>query len=256
MRNVLSGTEASTKLRLHFQVSGLNSFDSSISVTPCLRTKLVCDSPKGCAMMLNSLKYLVALVGIVLVSACAPTVYTDADPSKDFSTLRTFSWANLPPLIKTGDHPVSALTEANVTNALRAELERKGYQFVSSGAADFAVSYTMGARDKIELRQYPVSYTSTYSTWGWGGRYYGRGYRGPYGTFGPPVTTTEAVNVTEGTLSVDVFDVASRRPIWHAQASRRLSASELSTVSEERSSEIAATILSEFPARSAVAAAQ
>lgn len=200
---------------------------------------------------LKPLKHLAVLVlfGLAL-TACAPAVYTDSDPNEDFSQLKTFTWAKNPPLIKTGDHPISPLTETRMTDALKAAFEAKGYQFVPSGQADFAVSYTMGARDKIELRQYPAPYVNSYSSWAWGGRYYGGGYRAPYGAFGPPVTVSEPVTVTEGTLSVDAFDVRSQRPIWHAQASKRLSNAELAGASPERLSEAATTILKEFPSRS------
>lgn len=201
-------------------------------------------------------RYAALALMALLVSACAPTVYSDSDPNEDFSDLRTFTWAKNPPLIKTGDHPISALVAANMTEALKAEFQRKGYSFVSSGAADFSVSYTMGARDKIELRQYPAPYVGSYNSWTWGRGYYGPGYRAPYGGFGPPITTTEPVTVTEGTLSVDAFDVSTRRPIWHAQASRRLSNSELAGASQQRLAEAAATILADFPARTSVVATE
>ncbi|MBK0329204.1 DUF4136 domain-containing protein [Rhodobacteraceae bacterium F11138] len=188
--------------------------------------------------------------GFALV-ACAPAVYTDSDPDEDFARLRTFTWAKNPPLIKTGDHPISALTAANMADALKAEFQRKGYRFVPTGAADFAVSFTMGARDKIELRQYPAPYVSTYDAWAWGGRYYGPGYRVPYTAFGPPMTQPEPVSVTEGTFSVDVFDTRIKRPIWHAQAKKRLNDAELAGASAQRLAQAAQTILKEFPARTA-----
>lgn len=200
---------------------------------------------------MNTLRFL-TIWGLFLfaVSSCLPAVYSDSDPNEDFSALRTFTWAKDPPLIKTGDHPISPLVATNMTDALKAEFESKGYQFVSSGAADFAVSYTMGARDKIELRQYPAPYVGSYSRWGWGRGYYGPGYRAPYGAFGPPIPTTEQVTVTEGTLSVDAFDVKTQRPIWHAQASRRLSNAELAGASQQRLAEAAKNILVDFPAKS------
>ncbi len=189
---------------------------------------------------------LASLIGVLMVAlmACSPVVYTDTDAGHDFSTLRTFTWAQTPPVITSGEHPISPLAKAKMTAAIRAEFERKGYRFVRSGPADFAVSYTLGARDKIELRQYPASYVSSYNSWVWGGRYYGVGYRPPFGTAFP---TTREVEVTVGTLSVDAFDTRSRRPIWHEQASRRLSQAELAGQSDTLLVQAARTVLSEFP---------
>ncbi len=190
------------------------------------------------------LNILSTVIVAAALSACSPVVYSDADPTKDFSSLRTFSWAQDPPLIKTGDHPISPLTSQNMATAIRAAFEAKGYRFVSSGQADFAVSFTMGARDEIQLRSYPVSYMDTYDNWGWGRPYYGVGYRPP---FGRTVFQTEEVEVTKGTLSVDAFDVIERRPIWHAQASKSLSDAELAGATATDLFEDAATIVADFP---------
>ncbi|MEM6589672.1 MAG: DUF4136 domain-containing protein [Pseudomonadota bacterium] len=185
-----------------------------------------------------------------LMSACSPVVYTDTDPSFDFAPLRTFTWAKNPPVVTSGDHQISPLAIAKMTTALKAEFERKGYRFVpSSRRADFAVSYTLGARDKIELRHYPTSYTSSFRSWPWGGRYYGFGYSSPF-------PQTREVEVTIGTLGVDAFDTRTRRPVFHAETSRRLSAAELAGTSDALILDAAQTVLSEFPVRGQISTAE
>lgn len=180
------------------------------------------------------------------LSACAPAVFTDTDPSFNFAPVRTFTWAQTPPIVTSGEYPVSPLTAAKMTTALKAEFERKGYRFVrSSRGADIAVSYTLGARDKIELRHYPSTYVGGISAWPWGGRYYGSFYRSPFGSGLPQ---TREVEVTVGTLAVDAFDTRTRRPVWHAQASRRLTEAELAGTSDALILEAAASVLSQFPA--------
>ena len=182
---------------------------------------------------------------VALVSGCGSSVYTDSDPSFNFATVRTFTWAKNPPLVTSGDYPISPLTSAKMTTALKAEFERKGYRFTNSARnADFAVSYTLGARDKIELRQYPTTYVGSLNSWPWGARYYGYGYVSPFGT---SVTQTREVEVTIGTLSVDAFDTRTRRPVWHAQTSKRLSEAELSGTSDALLLEAATSVLSQFP---------
>ncbi|MEM7733963.1 MAG: DUF4136 domain-containing protein [Pseudomonadota bacterium] len=185
-----------------------------------------------------------------LLSACGSAVYTDTDPSFDFAPLRTFTWAKNPPVVTSGDHQISPLAIAKMTTALKAEIERKGYRFVSSARrADFAVSYTLGARDKIELRHYPSTYTTSFRTWPWGARYYGFGYRSPF-------PQTREVEVTIGTLGVDAFDTRTRRPVFHAETSRRLSDAELAGTSDALILDAAETVLSEFPVRGQVPPAQ
>lgn len=185
-----------------------------------------------------------------VLSACSPAVYTDTDPNFDFAPLRSFTWAKSPPVVTSGDYPLSALAVSKMTSALKAEFERKGYRFVRSARqADFAVSYTLGARDKIELRHYPATYTSGFGTWPWGGRYYGFGYRSPF-------PQTREVEVTISTLGVDIFDTRTRRPIWHAETSRRISNAERASPSDARILEAAATVLSQFPVRGQVPASQ
>ncbi|MBT5155706.1 MAG: DUF4136 domain-containing protein, partial [Gammaproteobacteria bacterium] len=47
----------------------------------------------------------------------------------------------------------------------------------------------------------------------WGGR----GYYGPQ-----TYTSTDVRQYTEGTLAVDLYDGATRKPVWHARADRKI----------------------------------
>ncbi|MEO2181230.1 MAG: DUF4136 domain-containing protein [bacterium] len=53
-----------------------------------------------------------------------------------------------------------------------------------------------------------------YGGWGWGGR----GYYG-HSTYS---TSTDARQYTEGTLAVELYDVATDKPVWHAGAVRKI----------------------------------
>ena len=190
------------------------------------------------------LKYILFVL-VALLPGCGASVFTDTDPSFNFANVRTFTWAKNPPLVTSGEYPVSPLTSAKMTTALKAEFERKGYRFTNSARnADIAVSYTLGARDKIELRHYPTTYVSSFRSWPWGARYYGFGYVSPFGT---TISQTREVEVTIGTLSVDAFDTRTRRPVWHAQTSRRISDAELAGASDGLLLEAASSVLSQFP---------
>ena len=93
-------------------------------------------------------------------------------------------------------------------NAAQAALIAKGFTFVEDRKdADFVVSFTMGARDKIRVNNYPVHYRGP-TPWEWGAPYH---------------TEVDVRNYTEGTLAIDIFDVQARSPVWHGWAVRTIS---------------------------------
>ena len=88
----------------------------------------------------------------------------------------------------------------------------KGYKLVSDPEkADFAISYTVGNRDKIKVDSYPATYLAGF---GWGRGYYGGMSMG---------TETRVRQYTEGRLAIDVYDVKSKQPAWHGYAIKRIS---------------------------------
>ena len=94
----------------------------------------------------------------------------------------------------------------------------KGYQLVTeSENADFAISYTVGNRDKIKINSYPSTF---HSRFGWGRGYYGGLYGGMYGIH--TSTETRVRQYTEGKLAIDVYDVKSHQPAWHGWATKRI----------------------------------
>ena len=197
------------------------------------------------------IKYIL-IVPLLLIAACSmgPQVFHDRDPSQDYSSYMSFTWAANPPLIKSGEYPVSSLVEKRMTAAIRTALENKGYSFSKSkSGADFLVSYTMGARDKIEVREYPDLFHDSYLDWEWGRPYFGPGYLPPLSRGWPRETRTEIDEFAQGTLSVDIFDLKRRSPVWHAQASKRLTQQDLNGQTTTDFTEAATTIIESFPTR-------
>jgi len=83
-------------------------------------------------------------------------------------------------------------------------------------SADFVLAFTVGSREEIKVDSYP-SMSAGYAGYGyprhwggWGGAYYGVG------------TETSVRQYTKGMLAIDVFDVASRRPVWHGVATKTI----------------------------------
>lgn len=150
-----------------------------------------------------------------LLGACA-SIQTGSyyDETADFAAYRTFSWVGEDPYIP-GDTsiPVSPLAREKIKNAIRFELEQKGYEFSADSAnADFGVSYTIGTRDKVRIESYPPEF-SVY----WG-RYV------PYQYVYYQRVSKETY--TRGTLGIDIFDLESARPVWHGWAEKTVTESD------------------------------
>ena len=191
------------------------------------------------------------LAQVVLISACAsvttPKVHTSSEPGHDFSTYKTFTWATNPPMIAESEYNIPAIAEKELTDAFKDSLTNKGYTFTDNESdADFAVSFTVGARDKIKVDSYPVRYYENYQSWTWGQGYY------------YPVTRERSINTgftddklsvyQSGSLAVDIYDVKKKRPVWHANGNKRLSKRDFATPGKG-SFAAASTLLASFPIR-------
>ena len=90
---------------------------------------------------------------LALLTGCATTLTarSDYDRSKDFSGLRSYAWITDDPIVTAPGEasPVSPLNRRRIVEAVDAALLRKGYtRAVEPDAADFVVSYTVGARGR------------------------------------------------------------------------------------------------------------
>lgn len=166
-------------------------------------------------------KILTALL-LMAVASCTTTyeakINFDKNSKVDTSNYKTFAWL-------TADKIMAPSDDINPVMKLRvdAEIEKafigKGYQLIDDAEkADFAISYTVGNRDKIKVDSYPATY---HTGFGWGGGYYGGHYGGMYGAH--MHTETRVRQYTEGKLAIDVYDVKSHQPAWHGWAVKRLS---------------------------------
>jgi hypothetical protein len=156
---------------------------------------------------------------------------SDFDSTAPFDTYRTFAWVGEEP----GRLPGGAETETvdpllarRIRESIESHLEARGYRKLDDpAAADFAVSFSVGRREKIEIYSSP---TLSGGYWGYGGWYAG--------------STVWANSYTEGTLAVDVFDGRSHLAVWHGWASKRISQTMDRAAAVE---EVVSAILARFP---------
>lgn len=171
---------------------------------------------------------MLALVG------CAATLRVDSDfdASAEFGHFHSFAWIREDPLIQSAASPtrISPLNQRRIRQAIEAELARKGFEMASDRtAADFVVSYTVGARDRIEVNNYPAPFI-----WNglWGRRYYA-----------PP---TELQAYQEGQLAIDIFDGKTHQPVWHGSATKRITDADRKDARRQIDAAVQA-ILARFP---------
>ncbi len=179
------------------------------------------------------------LLAAVLAAGCAGVrAQSDFDPNARFESYRTFAWLNAEPgsLPREGAPEAGAtaihvdpLLKRRIAEAIETQLGARGFRRVADrDSADFVVTFTVGARDKVEVYSDPVVYG------GYGGRY-GGWYSG---------SNVSARTYTEGTLAVDIFDGKSHQAVWHGWATKRVSES---TNREQIVDQVVTAIMKKFP---------
>jgi hypothetical protein len=187
----------------------------------------------------------VALTGIVVLivvlAACTTLeVGSDFDRQATFANYHTFAIMHRAHRNADAQNP---LVSQRAEDAIVGELTALGYQLVTDAAsADFVVDFTIGSRERTDINTYPAPY----ATMGWTGWGYGPGWWGaPY--WG---TNVDVRQVREGTLSIDVFDGRSHRPVWHGWAKKELSRRDIED-SEEPIRKAVTAVLAKFPPKQA-----
>lgn len=172
-----------------------------------------------------------AWVGLFLQSCATMQVGSDFDRSATFSGYHAFSW-----MVREHHGSQNPLVVQRARDAIQAALTNKGYVAVSETAtADFVVDFTIGARDRTDVQSYPAPYDGPY--WGY------PGWWGPY--WG---TAVDVRTYREGTLSIDIFDAHTHRPVWHGWAKKQLTSSDVEH-SEAPIRAAVDSVLSHFPPR-------
>lgn len=159
----------------------------------------------------------------LLLAACAttPRVEVAHDPEADFARYRTFGFQE--PLRTDRAEGTRTVLSQVLRNLTRAELESRGYRYAESGA-DLLLDFSVDTREKVEsypdhrvgidYRMHPY-YHPHYRP-----RYYPH-YHPRYSVWGG-YDQVRIRQFTEGTLHVDVVDVARDQLVWEAVAQERL----------------------------------
>lgn len=179
---------------------------------------------------MTKIKKLIVAAFVIVVASCASTykAKVDFDKNTKIDTLnyKTFAWLT-PGKIMAPAEDINPVMKVRVDEEIEQAFIAKGYQLVADAEkADFAISYTVGNRDKIKVSNYPSSYNASF---GWGRGYYGGYYGGMYGNH--MEMETHIRQYTEGKLAIDVYDVKTHQPAWHGWATKRITSNDKETPS-------------------------
>jgi len=170
---------------------------------------------------MNNIKKILVAALVTVVASCASIneakVNFDTNTKVDISNYKTFAWLTSGKIMAPAED-INPVMKLRVDEEIEQAFIAKGYKLVANAEnADFAISYTVGNRDKIKVSSYPTSYNSSF---GWGRGYYGGYYGGMYGA--SMGTETRVRQYTEGKLAIDVYDVKTHQPAWHGWAIKRI----------------------------------
>ena len=121
----------------------------------------------------------------------------------DFGRYKTYKWVRVP----NAQYPNQILDE-QIMRAIDAQLALKGLTR-SEDNPDLYITYQVAVNQEKQWN----SYSTGGDYWGWGGW-------GGWGGMSTTTTTSQTINI--GTVSCDIYDVASKKQIWRGDASKTL----------------------------------
>ncbi len=165
------------------------------------------------------------ITGSLLAGCASVRVSSDYDRGASFSSYHTYAW-----LPREHLRPQNPLAVRHTREAIEAEMQSKGYRLVEDPAsADFVLDFTLGAKERLDIQSYPVSYRGP---WTWGRGYYG--------------DRIDVRTYREGTLAIDIFDARTHQPVWTGRATKELSRADLEH-SQAPIREATTAVLAAFP---------
>ena len=159
--------------------------------------------------ILNTLRFVLMALMLSLIAACSGIpVNQDFEQGFDFSSLKTFAWdANEEDQWGVADS--NELVDRRIRSAIESSLTSRQFNQADAAKADFLVLYNVEVDQRIS--------SSNVS----GGVSVGRSTRGRHGSIG--ISTGSQIRTYEqGTLLIDVIDVASDKLVWRGTSSQAL----------------------------------
>ena len=172
---------------------------------------------------------LLSLAAILSGCASGPNIVTNADPSADFMSLRTFDFMR--PL-STDRGETQTLLSTQLIAATTDELEKRGWRHEQNNP-DVLINFLLETQEQIRSRNTSASVSTMHRS-------------GRYGGWGASMSTPTIEQTTQGALSIDMIDPSRNQMIWEGTATNRVTDS-IRQNQEESVRAFVAAILADFP---------
>ena len=170
-----------------------------------------------------------ALAAILSGCASGPNIITNADPSADLFSLRTFDF--MEPL-STDRGNVQTLLSSQLIAATTDELEMRGWRREQNNP-NVVINFLLETQEQIRSRNTGASVSTMHRS----GRYSG---------WGATMSTPTIEQTTQGALSIDMIDPSRNQVIWEGTATNRVT-DRMRENQEESVRMFVTAILADFP---------
>jgi hypothetical protein len=167
-------------------------------------------------------------------SAFAQDVNYNFDKDTDFSKYKTYKWEKHPQSID-----LDQLIMSQLASGFDAALAKKGLTKKEGGDVDMIIVYQLALSQEKELNTFSSGYAMGP---GWGGGYYGGGFYGGGGT-----STTSVSIITNGTVSLDMYDVVTKKLVWRGIATKTVDTGAKPEKREKNIAKTADKMLKNYP---------
>lgn len=183
----------------------------------------------------RQLRVFAVLTFVALFAGCAsgPTVVTNSAPGFSLVDYQTFSF--LRPL-STDNGNVRTILSNELIDSTQRELEHTGLRHVEMGG-DLLVNFVVRTRETIQTRNSPSTGASMH---------HGRGRYGTWSGYSMHMSSTEVIQRTEGTLSIDIIDASQLQLVWEGAGTVRIT-EQMQQNRAESVDVVVHAILTEFP---------
>ena len=177
---------------------------------------------------MSRLALVAGLLFVWSMSASAQDIRYNFLQGTDFSKYKTYKWVKIP----NAQYPNSILDE-QIMKAIDAQLALKGLSKTEDNP-DLYITYQVAVNQEKQWN----AYSTGGSTWGWGGW-------GGWGGMQTTTTTSSTINV--GTLSCDIYDVATKKQIWRGDATKTLGSGKDPAKVEKNLNKAMAKLFKKYP---------
>ena len=143
-----------------------------------------------------------------VIGAYAQDVRYNFDKNADFTKYKTYKWVD----IKGADQP-NQLVQKQITDAIDAELAKKGLTKTTADNADLYIAYQTAIGTEKQFTSYNTGWGAGP---GWGGGWYG------YGGMSTSTTYASTSTIYVGQLDLDMYEAAKKELVWRGTASKTI----------------------------------